>query len=266
VRLFHYIIAALLVLWSITAEHFASSLDLENEIFEQIFITLALCIAALLGLLIGVYLPRRVEQKSPERLLVLLVWTGITVQLTFAAGSVVSLPDRLSSTIAVEAMDTARISEPEQGYLVLKGGIGPKTADDFASKDLVRASVLELDSEGGIISSAMTIADLVQTYQIRTFVQGECLSACVLIAVKGHEVIATPDALFGFHRGSSTSERDSSHTRYQSQDATTFLHDELDRSGVPRSILQTMIATDSDDMTYYTGRELYKAGVIDRLL
>jgi len=264
-RVFHYLVAALLVLASFTAERFAFWLNLENEIAEQILITLVLCIAALFGLLIGVYLPRRIEQTSPERLLVLLVWVGVTVQLTFAAGSLVELPDRLSSVRAVNAMDMARVSEPEEGYLVLQGGIGPKTVDDLASKDLVRARVLELDSEGGIISSAMMIANLVETYQIRTFVQGECLSACVLIAVKGHEVIATPDALFGFHRGSSTSGRDSSHTRYLSQEATTFLHDELERSGIPRSILQTMLATNSDDMAYYTGRDLYNAGVIDRL-
>jgi len=181
-------------------------------------------------------------------------------------GSLTTLPDKISTVTTLENMDDAIVFEQEAGYLLLDGVIGSSTAHSFAVADLANTTILELDSEGGLIDSAIEIARLVHQHNIVTFVQGECLSACVLIAVRGYKLVAIPHAIFGFHQGASLSELDSSFARFQSQEATALMFDELKKSGVPDKVLQAMLETNKDKMTYYTGRELYEAGVIDKLL
>ena len=233
---------------------------------ELLLFSFILVLAAALGLLIAVYLSTTVPAQQGQRLVLVAIWLMVSVQVILVAGNLIALPDNMVTANKIINMNDARVVEVGSDGLLIEGYIGPNTLDSFISRNLSTVRYLELNSIGGLIDPAIQIGRLVDDYKIITIVQGECSSACVLIAIKGKFLLASASSQFGFHQGSSLSDRESSHNRFISQQATDTLVQELKESGIPESILTSVRNTPSDQMTVFSGMELQEAGVVDRVV
>ena len=235
----------------------------QEELFLFSFILL---LATALGILIAIYLSTTVPAQQGPRLVLVTIWLMVSVQVILVAGNLIALPDNIITTNKINNINDSRVVEVGPDGLLIEGYIGQNTLESFISRDLSTVSYLELNSIGGLIDPAIKIGRLVDDYKITTIVQGECSSACVLIAIKGKFLLASPSSQFGFHQGSTLSDRESSRNRFISQQATDTLVQELKASGIPESILRSVRNTPSDQMAVFSGLELQEAGVVDRVV
>ena len=83
----------------------------------------------------------------------------------------------------------------------LKGPIKEGLANEFLSTPLSSRTIIELDSTGGVLTDALSIAYAINLAGATTFVprNAECLSACALIWLAGGERVASRSARIGFH-------------------------------------------------------------------
>lgn len=141
--------------------------------------------------------------------------------------------------------------------------------------------LLHLESYGGLTEAAQHIANVVIDYELSTFVDGECSSACVTIFLGGATRTLARGAWLGFHKVHWDSQ--SMKEYYESNRETEewsdpfefseWLHTDtqeemlkyfeymLERGVTPNFAIKTLRA-DSDDMWYPRRKELISAGVL----
>lgn len=196
----------------------------------------------------------------------LLGWIGVFVQTVSLAGLVVNFRSHVAMLEETYRYEGDEVIAIDDDSVLLYGEIGPRTVDSFAAAAVGATSVLELDSGGGRLDSARQIAAIVADRGLVVTVYGTCASACVLIALRGKELRAAPDAQFGFHRGSAIADAESELGRFASAQATEEMFDELRRRGIPNEILTSGRNTLPDDMHFETGRRLFELGIVDALV
>ena len=76
-------------------------------------------------------------------------------------------------------------------------GLGEELAEVLARNPDVY--LLHLNSSGGRLAPARQVRDLVTTVELRTYVPGECSSACLVAFMAGNVRILHTDARLGFH-------------------------------------------------------------------
>ena len=223
-------------------------------------------IVAIIGVSLAVYLSKTVSKSLGQRLSLVVIWLIVSIQISLAVGRLLTYSDDIQIAQEILTWDDEDVINVGPDHLMINGLIGLNTLNSFKNKELSNIQLLELRSSGGLIDAAMEIGKLVERHQISTFVGEECASACVLIAIKGKFLFATPTSQFGFHQASSISDHESSYNRFISKRATSTLVRELRAGGIPNSILRSTRDTPSNQMTFYLGFELYREGVVDRLV
>jgi len=137
--------------------------------------------------------------------------------------------------------------------LEIAGGLKFGLADDVAK--LMRASpqvkVVHLNSVGGRIGEAKTLAHLIRTKGLTTYTSSGCLSACTIAFAAGHERWLKVGARLGFHRGS-----------FAGQEAGDAMRTAMLEAGYERAFVDLAMSYPSDKMWYPSVSELQAAHVI----
>lgn len=124
----------------------------------------------------------------PSRLL-----PALLAAVLLAAGPAVAQDDEWGD-YSLDVVDDGRV-------LTLSGDFVPGLADDFHA--LLDASphvrIVKLESGGGSLWDAMSIAATVAARGLTTYVSGMCASACVVVFAAGHERWIDPGGTLGFH-------------------------------------------------------------------
>jgi ATP-dependent protease ClpP protease subunit len=163
--------------------------------------------------------------------------------------------------------DGAEIKFKGNKFAILDGKIGRKTLPSIQA--LVRQkniNFLELQSEGGLIDEAIRLANFLQEKRITAITVTHCKSACVIVAIGARSLYATPNAIFGFHKGSATAAQDSQVGRYAGKIGTDNMVSALRDRGAPETILDQLRRTDPNEMHHLTGEEMYRIGLVKRLI
>jgi hypothetical protein len=86
--------------------------------------------------------------------------------------------------------------------LEFSGGITFGTAKEFEQflDAMAGLRLVHLRSLGGRISEAQRIGDLIRKHNLDTYVPYECMSACTIIFLSGHERLITAKSRIGFHQ------------------------------------------------------------------
>jgi hypothetical protein len=153
----------------------------------------------------------------------LCLWRSAT-RLAMASGrfAVAALVKMLAVVLAIVALDHL-LSGMVLRVRILAGRLDPAVADyrvtrrgadvafvgaitDRAVADLLRqlrdpaVKVLRIDSPGGLIAPAMTLARAIREQGTAVLAEGRCLSSCTLLLAASPQAIMTPTAAIAFHR------------------------------------------------------------------
>ena len=143
--------------------------------------------------------------------------------------------------------------------LLLQGPIG--AGDGVRVKDLLATApqlrVVELNSPGGRLKEAETIAAAVRERQGVTRATGNCESACTLIHLAGSRRQVMPGAKLGFHRAFA-----GSHNPVVDQLVNLELARSYREAGLPERFIQQTLATPPWRMWYPSRAELAAADLL----
>jgi len=106
----------------------------------------------------------------------------------------------LSACAYQEPLSTVIIGG-EPGVVYIYGWIGPDLAEQIISMNPTKIKRIELNSGGGKLNAAFTIAEFIRKNNLKTYV-GEyqiCASACTIIFQAGVKRIAHETAVFMYH-------------------------------------------------------------------
>jgi hypothetical protein len=114
--------------------------------------------------------------------------------------------------------------------------------------------VLELEGPGGYSREAIPLAHWIRERGLRTWVRGDCASACVFVFSGGVDRRLGPEGQLGFHRGSDYGLPD-----FESEAVYRRVLVDL---GVRRDFAAKAFAVPNADMWYPEAAELVEAGVV----
>lgn len=223
--------------------------------------------ASLVSLVGWLYLLKRVSSLLIDRFMLIAGGLMVLLELIFTTSWVLQYPMHKEMALNNHPSTHSVFEQIAPHTLLLNGYIGPKTYESllsFSQKDI--ADRIIITSQGGDIGSAVSIALWISRNKVPVIVDGNCSSACVIIAVSGPHLYATNGSKFGFHQGAASSSINSQHTKYIGLVATEMIETELKIRGVPEDILYWVRNTPSDDMHYLTARQLKLAGVVDTII
>lgn len=222
-------------------------------------------VVALFSVLNSLHLSELIKKSSNQRLLFSVSLFATLWLVATAFGGIWNLPSSIENIELVQSYSDAKFEKVGDNCYRLNGHIGLQASTSLKTLPLNENTVIQLNSGGGLLEPAIEIANLISLNHVTVYVDSECLSACVLIAIKAEKLIASEDALFGFHRASSVSKKVNSLSKYASEKATETLRFELEMSGADESILTLVTTTDNEAMAYLTGEDLFKKGLVDSL-
>jgi hypothetical protein len=192
----------------------------------------------------------------------------LIVSLAVAAACAVVLRHRVE-----QAMEMARIAlgqdplpavqwrlEDEGRVLRLVGPLGAGSADrvQAALRQSPAVKVVQLDSPGGRVFEARTIAAEIRRRGLDTYADGLCASACTMLLLAGHDRGAAAQARIGFHRPQFAGLDDD-----QVSDGHALLAAYRD-AGLGAAFVARVRATRSDSMWYPSRGELQRWRVLTR--
>lgn len=157
-----------------------------------------------------------------------------------------------------------QLYNPQVAYL--NGAIGNNTLTSLL--ELIKnnnLNYLELDSDGGLISTAVSIGETVNEEGITTVVRRNCASACVIIALSSNKLLVAPDAQFGFHNASSIAKNSSQRGRLNSKVASDAMFNFLTEKGVPSTIIDKAKLTPAGSIYNVTGQNFIDLGLANQL-
>ena len=153
------------------------------------------------------------------------------------------------------------VIDREEGVIAIAGEIDFRTplAFERVLSAVPNASILILDSPGGMVHSALSIGARVQGLGLSTLVleNSECLSACALVFFAGRERLAYGD--LGVHQISSPDGRGS---LVAGQYALADVIEALDKYNVPSELVALMLRTPPDDIYVLSPDEKNRFGLM----
>jgi hypothetical protein len=155
------------------------------------------------------------------------------------------------------AVVDARISADGRS-LLLSGTLGAGSADKvhelLANAPGVR--LVRLQSAGGRLFEAESIAADIRQRRLNTYVDGLCASACTMVLLAGRQRGAAPNARIGFHRPSFAGVDDD-----RTVDADALMR-YYRSAGIARAFVEKVRATSSQSMWFPTRQELERHRVL----
>ncbi len=228
---------------------------------------LALLAMALLGLRLALRLSHHAlrRHRRGEAGLLLVLAAGLVLYQSANAGAyVLAARDLHAIGVALDGFADAELQPLAPGTIRITGPLGPNLMRDFAAADAAHGPFtrVEITSSGGLVAPALALAGFVERHGLTVVVRGECLSACVPIAVAAGTSFAEPGAVYGLHRVAPAVEVAS----HQQEGLTPDLFLYLRRHGVPDGLLQAAARHGADSMHLVSAREMLAMGVIDGIL
>jgi multisubunit Na+/H+ antiporter MnhB subunit len=130
-----------------------------------------------------------------------------TLVLTFSAIATSSLlyhlPDLVGAEEASKDLEDYFLAVNDAAHSVyLFGPIGPGLLTSLLAAEQKSGPIarFEIDSEGGLVSEAMDVADYLAKNNVEVVAHNICDSACIVIALASPRSFADRDMSFGFHR------------------------------------------------------------------
>lgn len=123
---------------------------------------------------------------------------------------------------------------------------------------------LRLDSMGGLVDVAFSIADVVTSSGVGVYVAETCASACVIIYSAGKQRWADLNANFGFHRSSAVVDSDFVQSAIKPIDAEVEAY--LLDNGVPQDIVEKSRAYNGQSLLIVDAIELAEKGYVQQLM
>ena len=193
------------------------------------------------------------------------------VLLMPTAGFFVGLIANKSSTISIltsyKDYVGVEVSLESDKSAILDGLIGTATLPSLQAMAKEKPiKYLVLRSGGGLVESAIELADYLRSKRISTVNATYCKSACVIVALSGQPLYASPNAVFGFHQGSAIASENSQIGRLIGKYATDDLISALRVRGVPKKVLDEAGRTPPNKMLHMTGTEMFDLGLVKHLL
>ena len=142
------------------------------------------------------------------------VWGGYVAIATAICIMVLNVVDGISARIPPATPNTASISntfdvsyDADHSAILLRGTIdyGAVTATANLLARQRKTKALILDSHGGLIFAARSLAKVVLAHELDTHVDGRCFSACTIVFMAGTRRTLTDQSQLGFHRYAFTS-------------------------------------------------------------
>ena len=248
------------------------SLRPATGLMAAIAVHLAAMVAmALLGLRATLLLwrhPARRRGSGGAGLLFLLASCLVVYQAANAGAYLLASRDLYAITLATDDSPDARMRPLPSGNLLIEGPLGPGLMRDFRAADAAFGpfATIEITSPGGLVVHALELAAYVERHGLTVVVRGECLSACVPIAVASPASFTEPDAVFGFHRVSAAVELTSEVAGYSLERLDHDMLDFLRRHRVPESVLEEAARHGGDSMHFVSAREMVAMGIISGVL
>jgi hypothetical protein len=145
--------------------------------------------------------------------------------------------------------------------VIIQGGFkyGMAAALDRALRESPEAGVVYLDSDGGRVSTAIQVYDIIRSRGLDTYVIGACQSACPLAFVAGADRTLGAFGLLGFHAPYIPGV-----PQYEVDQSADHLLSRYRRSGVSAEFVRDTLRVSPETMWYPTPSELQQAGVITR--
>ncbi len=163
-----------------------------------------------------------------------------------------------STSLADEALGAFSVVDNIPDVIILNGEIGVSTPLDMRRALSLRpqASTVVLASPGGLVASALIMADDIQRLGLNTFIPEGlgCYSACSFLFFAGKARVAKGE--LGVHQMSSDVP-DPSGVQYSTAD----ILDALGRFDVPAAVISRMLRTPSESMYVFSASEVETLGI-----
>ncbi|TDF41709.1 hypothetical protein EYS14_02335 [Alteromonadaceae bacterium M269] len=121
--------------------------------------------------------------------------------------------------------------------------------------------IIHLNSLGGRLAEAVSLASLIKAYDLKTYVKTQCLSACPIAFLAGQERLLGDKAELGFHSASFGGVSGS-----ETKELNERLITELKKAGIPKSFIKKITSTSADDIWTPSHEELLKANLVDEIV
>jgi hypothetical protein len=125
---------------------------------------------------------------------------------------------------------------------------------------------LKISSVGGLVDQALRLAEHVERRRLTVVAEGQCLSACILIAVASPHSYATPDAVFGFHHTSPIAELTSPAARFGVEALGSQSRAFLRAHNVPDKVLVEASKHGADSVYIVSPKEMVAFGAIREIV
>ena len=148
-------------------------------------------------------------------------------------------------------------------------------------KENSNITLIQLNSIGGEIDAAIYLADVIIDYELNTRIEGECLSACVIMFLGGEKRSLARGSWIGFHKSSWASDRlkdyygerkeyegwtnEFEFAEWLYEDTQTSILRDLEyfiERGVEPAFAIKTLRADSNEMWYPRRKEMVAAGII----
>jgi|GEM_PF-2237266 ATP-dependent protease ClpP protease subunit len=225
--------------------------------------------AALLSLAVSVNINAgpRGNLLIPRNLTSLFCVVLLMPNVGFFAGLVANKSSTISILTSFKNYAGTEVSLGSDGSAILDGLIGTATLPSLqALANEKPIKYLVLRSGGGLVDSAIELADYLRSKRISSVNVTYCKSACVIVALSGQPLHASPNAVFGFHQGSAIASENSQIGRLVGKFATDKLISALRVRGVPKKVLDEAVRTPPNKMLHMTGTEMFDLGLVKHLL
>jgi hypothetical protein len=151
------------------------------------------------------------------------------------------------------------IAYPQDGVVILSGGIDPDGPEDFrkALAAAGQATTVVLRSSGGVVASALEIAATIKGRQLLTLVEEgqNCASACSILFFAGQQRVALGE--LGVHQMSAPGGGSLAGLQFVLADVLSA----FDAFDVDDRVMQKMLRTRAEDMYYFTASEKQTWGI-----
>lgn len=117
--------------------------------------------------------------------------------------------------------------------------------------------IIHLNSNGGRVSEARNLRDLIASRGLTTFTASGCFSACTLAYAAGQKRLIARDGILGFHQYSFPGVKEQAFQSEYEKDKQDWL-----ARGFVRTFVDRAFATPNNDMWRPTHRELFAGGVV----
>ncbi|CUA85042.1 Clp protease [Pseudidiomarina woesei] len=121
--------------------------------------------------------------------------------------------------------------------------------------------VIHLNSPGGRISEGVKLYDLIQEYQLDTYVPSECSSACTIAFMGGQQRYLSKRGILGFH-SASLHQLDGADVQQINDDFKRIYR----QHGVSESFIRQSVRVDGANIWYPGPLELIEARVVNELV